>query len=206
MYRDFLSSGEQFGAFFEDDAVLSDSLPQFLKSYVSSAGFGYELLRLDHAPRVRLFPAVATSPQGSAIHEFRSTLAGTAGYLLSRSAAGRLLDYPGWGETQFDLALYDPFQAPGNLVSRALVNPALVVQFASRGEVRNNAGIGLSDIDPPARSASRPSYIERLKRVAPNGVSSLIKGVSNAVDHLWNIPKGLKATRVYFKGDSPYCS
>jgi GR25 family glycosyltransferase involved in LPS biosynthesis len=33
MMDDFLSSGEQFGAFCEDDAMLSESLPQFLSDY-----------------------------------------------------------------------------------------------------------------------------------------------------------------------------
>eukprot|EP00873_Tetraselmis_striata_P030983 jgi/Tetstr1/451247/TSEL_038283.t1 len=139
MVEDFVSTGEALGAFFEDDALLSDTLPQFLKDYEDNGGFGYGLIRLDHARRIRLFPASRTTSTNIALHQFRSTLTGAAGYLLTRDAALKLAAYNGWGERVFDHALYDPFSRPGNLLMRANVNPALVVQFASRGETRENS-------------------------------------------------------------------
>ncbi|SDG88656.1 glycosyltransferase family 25 protein [Pelagibacterium luteolum] len=206
MIEDFVSTGKALGAFFEDDALLSDTLPQFLEDYEDSGGFGYDLIRLDHARRVRLFPASQTTSTQIAIHEFRSTLTGAAGYLLTRDAALKLAAYNGWGDRVFDHALYDPFSRPGNLLTRANVNPALVVQFASRGESRENSGIGLSDIDPPPVRKIVSSHKPR-HRIANTrtSISAFARGIRNALDHLILLPKGLKSTRVYFKGDSPYC-
>lgn len=206
MIEDFVSTGEAFGAFFEDDALLSDTLPQFLKDYEENGGFGYRLIRLDHARRVRLFPASRTTSTNIALHQFRSTLTGAAGYLLTRDAALKLAAFNGWGERVFDHALYDPFSRPGNLLARANVNPALVVQFASRGETRENSGIGLSDIDPPpVRKIASPRKPRHRIANMRTSISAFARGIRNALDHLILLPKGLKSTRVYFKGDSPYC-
>lgn len=202
-WEQFLLSDAAIGAFFEDDALLSDSLPDFFADCAKANSWGFDLIRLDQARRVRLFPARHESAHGIALREFRSTLHGTAGYILTREAAQRLLAYPGWGRTQFDLALYDPFRAPGNLVSRALIEPALCVQFASRADMRKNEGIGRSDIDPP-RQTGEPAKIVSPERQVSRALSSMVLGVRNAVDHLRLLGKGLETGRVGFKGDSPY--
>lgn len=207
-WQAMIDDGVPFAAIFEDDALISDTLPDFLAEMEPSSFLGLDLVRLDHARRVRLFPPFRTTASGIALHAFRSTLRGAAAYVLSDRGARTLLAAE-LGDVQIDLALYDRSARPGRLLKRALVNPALSVQFASQGAARNNAGLGRSDIDPPRAERTEDfSHLYRERHPFRYGLrkalAALAAGLPNAADHLVSLPRGLKRARVAFKGDNPF--
>ncbi len=199
MIGDFLATGTAFGAFFEDDALLSDRLPAFLADIAANKGFGLDLIRLDDSRRMRVLPAVARAAPDVALYPFRSTPIGAAGYILSRKGAQSLIDFSDWGRRQFDLEIYDPFRRPGKILYRAQASPALCAQIGNRAAKRPDTGIGQSDIDPPSTQSEPPRQPVSLSRATAHAIGK----VRNAVDHLVNLPRGLKTISIDFTEDMP---
>lgn len=112
----------------EDDAVLSASLPQFLKTLEAEKP-PVDLLRLEtDLNGQRLMPRSDAVIAGVEIRQSWSWAAGSAAYLVSRQAAKTIVDSQELLRRQADAALFNPYIALGQRLRMRHCVPALAVQ------------------------------------------------------------------------------
>jgi len=186
-WQTMLDMGAERALVFEDDVKISARLPELLNALDT---IDAELIRIDAlGSTIRVYPVDQTTARGIAIRRFRSTTAGSAGYIINRSAARKFLGHPQLRERAFDLVLYDPFEKPGSDVSRVLTEPALCQQVGSYHD--KTAHIGKSNITPDGVQHVYPQrhpiryWIKRLRTGAK-------RGFRNAVDHFAEKRNGLE--------------
>lgn len=126
--RQFLSTPAPFAAIFEDDSILSPSLPTVLTQFEQAAP-PVDILRLEtDNGRLRIPPHSNDRVGEFAMFRLFNSGDGAAGYIISRKGAQRVL---GGEEVLFkltDQALYNPYEPISrDLVVRQLV-PAVVIQ------------------------------------------------------------------------------
>jgi glycosyl transferase, family 25 len=188
-----IAAGQGRALILEDDAELSPLLPAFLGEI---AKIDVDLVRIEGASRpLRVFPPMATTSSGVQLRPFRSTPMGSSGYVIKASAARQLLGHPGLRRKQTDLALYDPFEAPGALLSRVQTVPGLCKQLSRRHPAM--LAVARSDIVTDAASSVPKPFRQRLYGVG----YSLFQGLRNAADHLVHSRKGLVRMRIPFSGN-----
>lgn len=139
----FLKTEDSFAAIFEDDAILSADLGAFLDAYEAAAP-DIDLLHLetDYA-RLRLSPKPDLSLADIGLYQAFNTLRGSAGYIVSRRAARRILAGPEVLRLMTDQALFNPFERPCRELVVRQADPALVIQEDC---IDRNAK-GASDLD-----------------------------------------------------------
>ncbi|KKB79793.1 hypothetical protein VW35_04635 [Devosia soli] len=182
-WQSMLDSGAERALVFEDDVRLASALPAFLKA-VSQVDA--ELIRIDAlGGTIRVYPPHAEAG-GIRLRKFRSTPIGAAGYVISASAARKLLGDPDLRHRPVDLALYDPFDGPGARISRVLTDPALCQQV---GELDQK--VGQSNI---VADGITHIYAQRhpLRHRASKLRTGIRRGLRNAVDHFAQQKLGLE--------------
>lgn len=192
-WQAMLDGNHEAALILEDDAELSPLLPSFLDE---AGAVDADLIRIETTgARMRVYPVLATGRSGVSIRKFRSTPMGAAGYILKASAVNKLLGNTELRRRHLDLALYNPFEQPGALLSRVITDPALCRQLGVGDQQK--ADVGRSDIAhdlvPHVYAQKRPvSYLWfRLRR-------HLKKGLRNVVDDFAQRPNGLERRVIPF--------
>ena len=161
----------------EDDAVLSTKLPSFLDEFLASPP-PVDIVQLHWNKHVRILPAIRTMVCGVQLHPFRSTLAGTNAYLISREAAARLLKRSDLFRQPADTMLFRPYLKPGSTLQSVLTEPAVADQLW----IGSNPLLGRSDIDD-ARGWDGATR---------GRIGRALISAANAIDHLVHLPLGLR--------------
>ena len=132
----FLKSAERV-VVFEDDVVLSEALPEFLDSLPTTP---IDIIKIESPPWPLLVdtsqPRIAAN--GIGLREFRSTGWGSAGYIITRSAAERLQASSKLFDLPIDSTLFCPLELPASSLKLVQSDPALCIQLKAL-EARNNA-------------------------------------------------------------------
>ena len=136
-WEGFLRTGEPHALILEDDAVLSDSLPDFLENV---APIEFDLISIE-APYRRLLVEKKPGPErvaGIQLRKFRSTSWGSAGYVISAGAARKLVNSPRLFNLPMDAALFCPLEKPGCELKLFQADPALCVQLKNADQQHNS--------------------------------------------------------------------
>ncbi len=132
--RTLLDSGHSAAAIFEDDIVLFDGLASALTHIVERAPDGWDLINIASSSR-RSMLSVVEMPLGRHIVRYSRYPWGTAGYLLSRSGAQKMLaSRP--RQVSFDVELRHPWRLDLNSYG---IQPSLVRQTDDFGSSISNA-------------------------------------------------------------------
>lgn len=193
VWQTMLDAGQSRALILEDDAVLSPRLTAFLGEIDA---FDVDLIRIETAGRkLRAFAPAATTTGGIELRPFSSTPMGAAGYILKADAARRLLGHPAFRSRQTDLALYNPFEAPGASLSRLQTVPGLCQQLGDAPVKTNPARE--SDID----TTEDPHLFARdypLRYKWWRFREGMADGLRNAADHFASKKKGLVRLSIPF--------
>jgi glycosyl transferase family 25 len=162
----FLASGDDYAAVFEDDVLLSKSLPTFLDA-VEAATPAIDILRLEtFLDPIRLVDHNDPPIAGHAIRRALSFTGGTAGYVVSRRAAQMLLEEKDILFKQADRVMFNPYERLHHRLVMRHVVPALCVQLDRLPE---NHGSTFQSHLAPSRAArveaERPYRLARLGHV-----------------------------------------
>jgi GR25 family glycosyltransferase involved in LPS biosynthesis len=195
VWEAMLANADDYALVLEDDAELSPMLPGLLSEV---AAIGVDVVRLEATGRrLRLLPAEKTTVGGVSLHPFRSTPAGSAGYIINSRAAQTLLGHPAFNERQTDLALYNPFLQPALSLTRLQTLPGMVRQLGPDHPVMRS--VGKSDIayvEERHEFKFRHPVKFRWMRIR----DGLIDGVRNARDHMALRKLGLFRKAIPFAG------
>ncbi|HET8701054.1 MAG TPA: glycosyltransferase family 25 protein [Nitrococcus sp.] len=183
IWRTALDRNEPLVAIFEDDAVLSAALPDFLAKVDGAA---YEAIHIETEDRrLRVLPVTQTVLPGVCLRPYLSTLHGAAGYLISRAGMHTMLASKTHLAVPVDHALFCPLRSP--LRRQALTDPGLCIQMQ---RLDANASISQSSI---VEAGTRPQH--------PLNVRLYIKWLDSrrTLAHLASIPKGLQRKHIEFR-------
>lgn len=124
----FLASGAEFGAIFEDDALMSDDLPQLL-AQIEAEGMPCDILKLEtYIDRTQYGVRPIRHYGQYGVHSMHSYTWGCAGYVMSRKAAGLYVNTPKMLWITTDRAMWRRF--PNRTGAKVLqLVPAPVAQF-----------------------------------------------------------------------------
>jgi GR25 family glycosyltransferase involved in LPS biosynthesis len=162
-----IASGAEAAVIFEDDAVLSPSLPEFLAQLPNVKA---DIIRIETFPEEpwAFAPRVEEMVSTFTLRECLDRTAGSGGYILSRRAASAALSAPNFHFRLVDGFLFDPFGL-GRQLSTRHVDPGLAVQLckigAERPETQSNI-IGGEGVTEYERQRSRRGPLKRLAKQA----------------------------------------
>lgn len=114
----------------EDDAVLSRSLPKFLEA-VDNGQPEFSLIRIEQFQRKprRFGPVELRITQDFNLRRAYFRDAGTAGYVVSKRTAARLLNEKSFHREQIDAFLFNPHNPFGRSLGVLYTEPALCIQL-----------------------------------------------------------------------------
>jgi len=161
-WRAFLESADPYALVLEDDALLSSRLPAFLAAFEALAPRA-DMVRIESSGSGTRVKRVACRIEGIDLARPYGWEGGAAGYIVSRRAAGLLLDTPATRRKSLDEVLFDPFgPLAGELVRWQALN-GLVVQahLSARPDL---IAFGSSDLRPIRWASPKP--MSRLERDA----------------------------------------
>lgn len=182
----FLESEAELSAIFEDDVLLSRSLPAFLSAVVAARP-KTDLLRIEtFMEPIRLVDAGDAPIAGHVIRRALSFTGGAAGYVISRRGAETLLREKDLFLKISDRVMFNPYERlHGRLVMRHVV-PALCVQSDRLPE---NRGAGFQSDLAPSRAAraaaERPYRLARLGHVVADALRyEVLGGIRKTAEQL----------------------
>jgi GR25 family glycosyltransferase involved in LPS biosynthesis len=182
VWRTALERNEPLVAIFEDDAVLSPALPDFLARVDGAA---YEAIHIETEDRrLRVLPVAQTVLPGVHLRPYLSTLHGSAGYLISRAGMHTMLARKTHLAVPVDHALFCPLRSP--LRRQALTDPGLCIQTQ---RLAANSAISKSDV---VQAGTRPHH--------PINVQLYIKWLDTrrTLAHLASIPRDVQRKHIGF--------
>lgn len=142
----FLQTNERNAAIFEDDAILSADLGRVL-SEIDRAEISFDIIKLETTLRsVVLSQADETLSSGYQLHELLTWHGGTAGYVISRAGAEKLLS---WKAEPHDASTAEkdaPLLCSASVLDQMLFNPFSKVCSQLRVMQMNPAGCIQNDI------------------------------------------------------------
>jgi glycosyl transferase, family 25 len=187
----FLETGAPWALILEDDAALSDSVPEVLRLAAEGA-IAADMVRFEGCGPILSGPLTPIG-SGFSLCKNYSWSAGSAAYLASRHAA-EVLVRGRWLRNQYaDVALFDPYQPLARTLDVQQLNPALVVQ---QRWLEQQSGIGTTDL--PSRPTPDRSFREVVRKVG----TSLNRDVYGAVLKAWQRRfRGAAIRDVGFKPD-----
>ena len=143
--RALIASGAPRAAIFEDDTVLSPSLPAFFAAFDADPP-PIDLVKFETFDEpLRLAPGHDHEVGGIALRRAYSWSAGAAGYVVSRRAAEIISRSETIRQTIVDRALFNPYEPLARQLSMRHADPALCIQedrlpgFVPRGAGSNLA-------------------------------------------------------------------
>ncbi len=195
----FLDSGAAFAAVFEDDVMLSPSLDEFLRDF-ELAGLPIDLLRLEtDCASQRRKPRRDQQFGVYSICRMFSTGRGTAGYVVSRRAAERIIAGEEVLFSLTDQALFNPYERLAQELTMRQLDPALVMQEIIPGDT--DKGTGVSDLEALRLARIRDNG-RTLRRLPHNIIDFLDRDIRVAAIKAWHLYVGGAAKRVIpFKPD-----
>jgi GR25 family glycosyltransferase involved in LPS biosynthesis len=144
--RLLLESAEPYVAVFEDDVVLSSRLPEVLAAFETSPPHS-QLLRLETDNRgVRLSSDRSQMLGNFTLIQSRGPTSGSAGYIVTRSAARAILDSSRMLDVPVDHALFNPYERLARRLDMRHLDPAVCAQWDRLGDT-NSALSKVSDLD-----------------------------------------------------------
>lgn len=200
--RAFLATEDNFAAVFEDDAILSASLPGFLEAFAKAAG-DIDILRLEtDNGRLRLPSSPHTRIAGFAVYRLYNAGGGAAAYIVSRRAARRILDGTEILASLTDQALFNP-RAPlsRQLVVRQLV-PALAIQEDRVAPLERRNRLDTSDLEPLRQSRNARDHANFRRRALFNFYDFWDREIAGGCRKLWDrLAHGVAKRDIPFKRD-----
>ncbi len=197
--RLLLATPDQYAAIFEDDALLSPALPSFLAVF-DQARPEVDLLRLEtdrDSLRIVATPQVTIADHG--VHRIYSTGRGTAGYVVSRRAAERIIAGEEVLFSLTDQALFNPYERLAQELTMRQLDPALVMQEIIPCDT--DKGTGVSDLEALRLARIRDNG-RTLRRLPHNIIDFLDRDIRVAAIKAWHQYVGGAAKRVIpFKPD-----
>jgi len=165
-WRSLVESGEPWLAVFEDDVWLAPPLAALLA--MSDFPANVDLIKLEtFAEPVRISPR-ALSFQGFALHRLQTLHWGSAGYILSRHAAIRLLARTEGFRHPVDMLVFDPEGRVSRQMRIMQVMPALCIQEHLAASIQARPTMLPSLIDhsliEPVREPGRPGARVKIRR------------------------------------------
>jgi glycosyl transferase, family 25 len=198
--RAFTAGGAPHAVIFEDDVVLSPSLPGFLTAFEAAPpAFGLVKLETFDEP-LRLKPGNEGEIAGVALRRGFGGSSGSAGYIVSRRAAEIILGRDDLCRASADRALFNPHEPLGRHVTMRLADPGLCIQ-EHRLPGRSPTG-NVSDLhtDRTGRAAAeQPLSWRRLPLLLARGFNRDIREGSIKTWH--QIVGGARKQRIPFKAD-----
>lgn len=170
-WKMFLSDGAETAAFFEDDILISRSMPAFLEA--CRGPIEEDVIRLETLGRirnrVRMLPAERQVLPGIGL--FRTLIhdSGSSGYILTRRSADMLVQREEMMSELVDSVLFSPFSPLGEkLVVRQAV-PALCIQLTWAGKDVPEAPSGLEKSRSERRLERKGQRFTKQARARVNG-------------------------------------
>jgi glycosyl transferase, family 25 len=197
--QEFLVTGELFAAIFEDDAILSRSLRDFLRIFEQQRP-PIDILRIEtDNSRMRLAPRPVLQLDGYAVHKLYAAGGGAAAYIVSRRAAQRIVGGDELLANLTDQALFNP-HAP---LSRDLVVLQLVPALAMQEDRAPNVDrLQTSDLEPLRHDRCRRDGQNFWRRSAYNFYDLVERDIIDAVRKQWNKHRhGVVKRELPFKAD-----
>ena len=128
----------------EDDAVLSGYLPRFLDAF-TAAPPPFDIVRVEtYDDWLRIHPKVDRTVGEVALRRVFTPPGGTAGYLIARQGAEKVLSGPDVFQGQIDMALFNPFSRLARRVSIRHADPGLCIQIH---KLRRDHALAPPDLD-----------------------------------------------------------
>jgi glycosyl transferase, family 25 len=173
----FLSTGEPAAAIFEDDAMLSSNLGAALAE-IDQADLFFDIIKLETTlRRVVLSQPKCELPSGFQLHQLLTWHGGTAGYIISRACAEKLLSWKAescdaaaavnndspllCSASVLDQMLFNPFSRVCSQLRVMQVNPAGCIQNDILARRTGGVNFG-STIQPQSRKAKFLRYGVRI--------------------------------------------
>ena len=142
----FLQTNEQNAAIFEDDAILATDLGTALTE-IDRTKMPFDIIKLETTLRsVVMSPSEETLSSGYQLHELLTWHGGTAGYIISRAGAEKLLS---WKAQPHDASTAEkdaPLLCSASVLDQMLFNPFSKVCSQLRVIQMNPAGCIQNDI------------------------------------------------------------
>lgn len=182
----FLGTDDPFAAIFEDDAILSPSLPGLLEAFERQPP-ALDVLRLEtDNSRMRLAPEPAGSLGEFSLQRLYDAGGGAAAYIVSRRAAERIIAGEEILANLTDQALFNP-RAPlsRDLTVRQLV-PALAMQEDRVISPEKIDRLQTSDLEALRHDRGRRDGQNFWRRSAYNFYDLVERDIVGAVRKLWN--------------------
>ena len=128
----------------EDDAVLSSYLPRFLDAF-AAAPPPFDVVRVEtYDDWLRIHPKADRTVGEIALRRVYTSPSGTAGYVIARQGAEKILLNHDVFRAQFDMTLFHPFARLAKRLSIRHADPGLCIQHHKRHRDRS---FGLTDLD-----------------------------------------------------------
>ena len=177
VWRSFLETGAAAALIFEDDALLSPELPQFLAQLGDGLPDGVDILKIEtFGNTVRLSSRSKKIGYKYNISRLFGNHFGACGYIISHAAAERLLDDPRHLDFLIDEYI---FSRRSTVIFKHQIyqlNPALSIQM-SIYQKDNPSGPASSDLQFERASGAQPVAARgrwlRLRELAPPAVRDL---------------------------------
>jgi glycosyl transferase, family 25 len=176
VWRLVAAGSDEFAAIFEDDVFLDSRLPLLLQGPQLFPP-GADVVKLDtHSRPTYLAHREYPGPESLRFRRLRSRHYGSAAYILSRSAARRLLERPALFNTPVDAALFEPQHTIGRSLKVFQVFPAVAIQAMLTPEGRDRAAMASSIVDDRAAALSVPREVRKRKlREVPARAVQLVR-------------------------------
>jgi glycosyl transferase family 25 len=174
-----------FGAVLEDDIHIAPSLPVLL------AGDGWipagaDVVKLETMMRpVYLDRAAVPAPAGHALHRLRSTHAGTAGYIISRDAAARLVARHQHAGRTVDAYLFELPDGAARGLNVYQLDPSACIQDDRLS----------SDTHRSALASTIHTDRKNARRAATGIVARVVREIGRGVERLTEVQRTLSAGR-----------
>lgn len=181
-------AGAPYGLIFEDDAILSSHLPAFLSEFDPTP---YDLVRIETLERrIRLIGSDVARCGDVRLRRSISNNNGSAGYIISREYAARLLRHPEVFAIPVDNLLFEPLVVQRDGVRLVHTDPGLCIQIKYASE--SSAPPTASDVSGPHLTAST---MHRLQRFLLNARYEVRSGLN----HLRHLPQGVSREVIPFR-------
>jgi glycosyl transferase, family 25 len=197
--RQLIASEEPMAAIFEDDAVLAPDLGRFLAEF-EKASLDIDLLHMEtDNTSVRLPPNAEEQVGRLGLFRLFSSGRGSAGYVITRKAALRIVDSEEIRVIQTDQALFGTGPLSRGLVIRQLV-PALVIQEDRLGLAEGERGPG-SDLQALRRQRIRANAGNFWRRLPHTLRDFVMRDIVKANYNRWlKFAHGVRKRQVPFAG------
>lgn len=181
--RQFLATGSRFAAIFEDDVILSASLGKLLDDF-ERHHLGVDLLRIEaDNVRLRLAPQPEHVFPGFAVFKLHASVAGSAGYIISRNGAQRISASEDILRNPADEAMFNPRQSISKSLVVRQLDPALILQ-EDRTELSDSDRAG-SDLETFRRERSLLDSQNFWRRTGHNIRDFVRRDIVMAGRNLW---------------------